>query len=50
MARTKKKSQADSHYSQGNLLDACEQGQDQANAIDLGDLFAHQGEGDQIDL
>lgn len=50
MARIKKKSQADSHYSQGNLLDACEQGQDQANAIDLGDLFAHQGEGDQRDL
>lgn len=50
MARTKKKSQADSHYSQGNLLDACEQVQDQANAIDLGDLFAHQIEGDQSDL
>lgn len=50
MARTKKKSHADSHYSQGNLLDACEQGQDQANAIDLGDLFAHQTEGEQCDL
>ena len=45
MARTKKKSQADSHYSQGNLLD-----QDQANALDLGDLFAHQPEGNESDL
>lgn len=50
MARTKKKSQADSHYSQGNLLDACEQGADEANAIDLGDLFANQPEGDECDL